>query len=151
MTVLRETKLADASVPRSASFLDAARALFRSGVSAIAVLDEEQRVIGLFVDDDLLRGLFPGYIGELHHTAFLRRETKALAARLEKASGDRIDEHMRSPVTLDIESSAAHVAERFLHCPWGALAVVEGERFVGMLDQLEFVEVLMRRLEEVDQ
>ena len=150
MTILRETKLADASVPRTASFLDAARALFTSGVSAIAVLDDERRVVGLFVDDDLLRGLFPGYIAELRHTAFLQRETDALAARLEKASSDRIDKHMRSPITVDVESSAAHVAERFLHCPWGAVAVVEGERFVGMLDQLEFVEVLMQRLEKGD-
>jgi hypothetical protein len=39
-----------------------------------------------------------------------------------------------------------HVAERFLHSPWGALAVVEKERFVGMVDQVDFVESLLREL-----
>ncbi len=52
---------------------------------------------------------------------------------------------MRDAVSVDIESSAAHVAERFLHCPWGALAVVDDDRFVGMREQVEFVEALLSR------
>jgi CBS domain-containing protein len=149
MSPLRETKLVRASVPRTATFLEAARALFGTGVSAVAVLDAEQRVAGLFTDDDLLRGLFPGYLGDLHHTAFLREEPDALAARLEEASGDPVERYMREPMTVEIEMSAIHVAERFLHSPWGALAVVEEERFVGMVDQVDFVETLMKQLGEV--
>jgi hypothetical protein len=41
MAPLRETRLVRASVPRSATFLEAARALFGTGISAIAVLDAE--------------------------------------------------------------------------------------------------------------
>jgi CBS domain-containing protein len=149
MSPLRETKLVRASVPRTATFLEAARALFGTGISAVAVLDAEQRVAGLFTDDDLLRGLFPGYLGDLHHTAFLREEPDALAARLEEASGDPVERYMREPMTVEIEMSAIHVAERFLHSPWGALAVVEEERFVGMVDQVDFVETLMKQLGEV--
>jgi CBS domain-containing protein len=149
MSPLRETKLVRASVPRTATFLEAARALFGTGVSAVAVLDAEQRVAGLFTDDDLLRGLFPGYLGDLHHTAFLREEPDALAARLEEASGDPVERYMREPMTVEIEMSAIHVAERFLHSPWGALAVVEEERFVGMVDQVDFIETLMKQLGEV--
>lgn len=146
MAPLRETKLVRASVHRAATFLDAARALFGTGISAIAVVDAEHRVVGLFTDDDLLRGLFPGYLADLHHTAFLREETGALAARLEKASGDPVERYMREPMTVDVDASAIHVAERFLHSPWGALAVVENERFVGMVDQVDFVESLMGQL-----
>jgi CBS-domain-containing membrane protein len=146
MSPLRETRLVRASVPHSATFLEAARALFGTGSSAIAVLDAEQRVAGLFTDDDLLRGLFPGYLGDLHHTAFLREEPDALAARLEEASGDSVERYMREPMTVEIEASAIHIAERFLHSPWGALAVVEKERFVGMVDQVDFIETLMRQL-----
>jgi CBS domain-containing protein len=149
MSPLRETRLVRASVPRTATFLEAARALFGTGISAIAVLDAEQRVAGLFTDEDLLRGLFPGYLGDLHHTAFLREEPDALAARLEEASGDPVERYMREPMTVEIEMSAIHVAERFLHSPWGALAVVEEERFVGMVDQVDFVETLMKQLGEV--
>jgi CBS domain-containing protein len=146
MSPLRETRLVRTSVPRTATFLEAARALFGTGISAIAVLDAEQRVAGLFTDDDLLRGLFPGYLGDLHHTAFLREEQDALAARLEEASGDPVERYMREPMTVEIKASAIHVAERFLHSPWGALAVVEEERFVGMVDQVDFIETLMMQL-----
>jgi CBS domain-containing protein len=146
MSPLRQTRLVQASVVRTASFLEAARALFGTGISAIAVVDAEQRVVGLFTDDDLLRGLFPGYLGDLHHTAFLREEQHALAARIEEASGDPVERHMREPMTVDVGASTVHVAERFLHSPWGALAVVENERFIGMVDEVDFVETLMRQL-----
>jgi CBS domain-containing protein len=146
MSPLRQTRLVQASVVRTASFLEAARALFGTGISAIAVVDSEQRVVGLFTDDDLLRGLFPGYLGDLHHTAFLREEQHALAAGIEEASGDPVERHMREPMTVDVGASTVHVAERFLHSPWGALAVVENERFIGMVDEVDFVETLMRQL-----
>lgn len=141
MAPLRETRLVHASVVRTASFLDAARALFGTGISAIAVVDDQQLVVGLFTDDDLLRGLFPGYLDDLHHTAFLQADA---VARLRQTSTDAVEKHMREPVTVDVEASALHVAERFLHSPWGALAVVENERFVGMVDEVDFAEMLMK-------
>ena len=145
MAPLRETRLVQVSVGRTATFLDAARALFGTGLSAIAVLDAEQHVVGLFTDDDLLRGLFPGYLDDLHHTAFMRERPDALA-RLGEAGSDPVERHMREPVTVDLEASALHVAERFLHSPWGALAVVENERFVGMVDEVDFAEMLMKEV-----
>jgi CBS-domain-containing membrane protein len=147
MPPLHETRLVQVSVRHTATFVEAAKALFGTGISAVAVVDAEQRVVGLFTDDDLLRGLFPGYLGDLHHTAFLRDEPAALAAGLEETRSDPIERHMRDPMTVDIEASALHVAERFLHSPWGALAVVQHERFAGMVDQVDFVETLMRHLE----
>jgi CBS-domain-containing membrane protein len=149
MSPLRETRLVQASVPRGATFLQAARALFGTGISAIAVVDHEQRVVGVFTDDDLLRGLFPGYLDDLRHTAFLREESGALRARLETAGGDPVEQYMREANAVDIDTSAIHVAERFLHSPWGALAVVENKRFIGMVDQVDFVETLMKQLGEV--
>jgi CBS domain-containing protein len=146
MTPLRETRLVPASVSRTAAFVEAARALFGTGISAIAVVDDERRVVGLFTDDDLLRGVFPGYLDDLRHTAFVRAESQALAARLEVARADPVERYMRVPMTVDIDASAIHVAERFLHSPWGALAVVENDRFVGMVDQVDFVETLMSEL-----
>jgi CBS domain-containing protein len=142
---LRDTRLVDVSVSRTATFRDAARTLFGTGLSAIAVLDAEQHVVGLFTDDDLLRGLFPGYLDDLHHTAFLRERPDALA-RLGEAGSDPVERHMREPVTVDLEASALHVAERFLHSPWGALAVVENERFLGMVDEVDFAEMLMKEV-----
>ena len=146
MPSLRSAAVAGASVPEWATFLEAARTLTEHKLAAIAVLDEADRVVGLYTQDDLLAGLFPGYLTELRHTAFLQEGLDALAARAETAGGHPVAKHMRAPLTVDVEASAAHVAERFLHCEWGAVAVVEKERFVGMLDQGEFCRTILARL-----
>ena len=139
-------QLVRASVRADAGFLDAAGALLAAHVSAIAVVDRQDRVAGLFTDDDLLRGLFPRYLDELHHTAFLV-DGETLRASAEAAAAETVARYMREPVTVEIDAGAAHVVERFLHTPWGAIAVVEAGRFVGMVGQLEFTERLMEQLD----
>ena len=146
MALLRDMQLVPASVRDDASFLQAAQALLAAHSSAIAVLDRNDHVAGLFTDDELLRGLFPPYLGELHHTAFLVNEGQALRASIEAAAGEPVTRYMREAVTVDIDAGAAHVVERFLHTPWGAIAVVESGRFVGMVGQLEFTELLIEQL-----
>jgi CBS domain-containing protein len=145
MAILRDMNLLAASVRTGTGFLHAARELLAAHTSAIAVLDGQDRVVGLFTDDDLLRGLFPQYLGELHHTAFLVNEV--LQATIETAAAEPVSRYMRQPVAVDLEASDAHVVERFLHTPWGAIAVVEAGRFVGMVGQLEFTERLMEHLD----
>jgi CBS domain-containing protein len=147
MAILRDMQLAPVSLKADTGFLDAARTLLAAHTSAIAVVDDAERVLGLFTDDDLLRGLFPEYLSELRHTAFLVDEGEPLRASLEKAAGRPVSDYMREPVTVDIDAGSAHVVERFLHTPWGAIAVVEAGRFVGIVGQLEFTELLLRRLD----
>lgn len=146
MALLRELALVPASVRRGVPFQTAARTILAARTSAIAVLDDEDRVAGVFTDDDLLRGLFPGYLDELHHTAFLVEDGELLLASIEAAADQPVDRYMRDPVTVEIDSSVAHVVERFLHTPWGAVAVVEDGRFAGMVDQLTFVRHLLGTL-----
>jgi CBS domain-containing protein len=142
-------ELLPASIHEDAPFLDAARRLLTFHTSALAVLDDRQRVVGLFTDDDLLRGLFPPYLEELRHTAFLGEEAEGLHTSAADMARQTVDRYMRAPVTVDIDAAPAHVVERFLHTPWGALAVVEDGRFVGILGQLEFTERLLERVDLV--
>jgi CBS domain-containing protein len=142
---LPEIDLVPASVPRSATFLEATEALTTHSVPTIAVLDDGERMVGLFDVEDLLRGLFPGYLAELRHTAFASDDPGLLAERARAVSSQPVEEHMRKPVTVDANASAIHVAERFLHCDFGALAVVEGKRFVGMLSRADFCRAVLRK------
>ena len=143
MDDLRSLPLVQASVPRTATFGEAAEVLTSQKVGAIAVLDEKRGVLGLFGGDELIRGLFPGYLSDLRHTAFLRDDALLLADRADAVRGDAVERHMRGPVTVEIETSAMHVAERFLHTGVGALAVVERGEFVGMVDREDFGRVLI--------
>jgi CBS domain-containing protein len=146
MGILEEMELLPVSVRAEAALLDAARTLLAAGTSALAVVDAEARVVGLFTDDDLLRGLFPRYLSELHHTAFLHDEQR-LQLSAEAVASATVAKYMREPVSVEIDAGAAHVVERFLHTPWGAMAVVREGRFVGMVDQLEFTRQLLERFD----
>src|SRR5919108_3408420 len=146
MLRLQELELVDASVARTATFGDAATALCASALSAVVVLDEQRRVVGLFTEDDLLAGLFPRYLDELRHTAFAPNDVQAAADRAREAASEPVERHMRDPITIEVDSSVLHAAEVFLHCEWGALAVVEVDRFVGMLAQVEFCRRLLAAL-----
>ena len=145
MPAIRDFPLVPASVPATASFRDAARELAAATVGAVAVL-EGDAVVGLFTQDDLIGGLFPPYLEELRHSAFLKDDPDALRRSAWTTLDAPVVEHMREPVLVDAEASASHAAERFLHCEWGALAVVDDGRFLGMLTQLELVRSLAQEL-----
>lgn len=144
MTTLRDTTLVDASVPADATFADAARAISQVEIGAIAVVDADGRVVGLFTADDLVRGLFPGYLREMEHTIFLESDRQALEPRLDRSAARPVREFCQPPLTVELDADLAHVAERFLHSPHDSVAVVERRRFVGMLGQIEFCRALMR-------
>lgn len=142
---LREITLVPASVPATATFREAATTLSESGLPAIAVLGPDGRVVGIFTDVDLLRGLFPAYLGDLRHTAFLPDDPDTLVRRAKEVATEPVTAHTRKPHELELETSATHAAERFLHCEEGAIPVVERGRFVGMLPRAEFALAMLRR------
>jgi CBS domain-containing protein len=147
MSTLHGIELVQASVAADATFDEAARALAASRLPAVAVL-EEGRVVGLFTDQALLLGVFPRYLDELRHTAFLESELP-LEERAAAVRAEPVRKHMRKPLTIEIDTSSLHAAERFVHCDEGALAVVDADdRFLGMLSRTEFAYAMLRRLTE---
>lgn len=145
MRIVSDIELVDASVPRSATFLEAAEALVSHPVTTIAVVDDDGRVVGLFADSDLIGGVFPGYLAELRHTAFAADDQGLLDERARAVAGEPVSEHMHQPVVLDESASATHAAERFLHCDFGALPVARDGLFVGMLGRAELCRAVLVR------
>ena len=145
MRALADIELVPAWVPQDAPFAEAVTELLERSVRMIAVLEGERRVVGLFGGEEFLRGLFPRYLGELHHTAFAGDDPVVLASHAEAVRAEPVARHMVKAVTVEVDSSPLHVAELFLHSRLLALPVVEGERFVGMLDRVEFARAMLRR------
>ena len=145
MTRLFDIELVPAATAKESTFLEAAETLAKHPVSAIAVVDEEERVVGIFGNDHLLEGLFPAYLKELRHTAFATDDDAILRGRAGDAAAEPVLRHMMEPVTVDTGTSATHVAELFLHHDVDALPVVEDARFVGMLGRAEFCREMLRR------
>ena len=150
MSTLHDIELVPAFVDVSATFEEAARALSESRLPAVAVI-REGRVVGLFTDEELLLGISPKYLDELRHTAFLDTELPSLRERAAAVRADPVGMHMRKPITVELDSSSLHAAERFVHCDEGAIAVVDDDgRFVGMLSRAEFAYAMLRRLTDTD-
>lgn len=133
MGKLRDLTLVDASVPASATFAEAVSTLFEASVPAIAVVTESGAVAGLFGEGDLLRAVFPGYLRELRHTAFLPDDAAVLNELAEKVAFRPVGEFARPVEALTSDDSQTHAAERFMHSGEYALPVVDGGRFIGML------------------
>ena len=132
MADLRSLPLVRASVPESATFADAVSALFDARVPALAVLAGD-RVVGVISEIDVLRGVFPPYLAELRHTAFLDDDPAALDERALSVRARPVGELARRVDVLDGDDSETHAAERFLHTGEQALPVVDHGRFLGML------------------
>lgn len=99
----------------------------------LAVLGSDERLIGVLSEVDVLRTVFPGYLAELRHTAFLEDDPTGLDERARAVRSRPVGELARQVEALDGGDSETHAAERFLHLGEQALPVVDGERFLGML------------------
>lgn len=130
---LRDLELTDASVPETAALAEAVSELFAARVPAIAVLDAERRVLGILSERDVLRAVFPGYLAEIRHSAFLPDDAPALEELAERARDRSVRDFVRASELLQASDSQIHAAERLMHSGDDALPVVEDGRFIGML------------------
>jgi CBS domain-containing protein len=147
MAHLRDLPLVDASVPDSATVGEAAARLFEAQVPAIAVVTDDGRLTGIVSELDLLRAVFPGYLAELRHTAFLEDDPDALGERARAVRDRAVSELARKVEALDGDESETHAAERLLHTGEQALPVTEDGRFLGMLS---IAALCHSRLDRVD-
>ena len=144
-TILGDIALCEDSVPLGTSFAEAAEMLVSSRGSVIAVVDEKERVVGLFGAEEALAGVLPGYVGDLHHTAFATDDPNVFAEKAAAVREEPVERHAAEPVTVTADTSALHVGGVFLHTELPAIAVVEEGRFVGMLEQADFARAMLRR------
>jgi CBS domain-containing protein len=134
----------DSSIGETATFGDAVEALAESDAAVLAVVDADERVVGLLDERRLLRGLFPAYLGELTHTAFAEDDPASIAERRSEAASEPITKFMAEPTTVDADASLTHVAERLMHCALEGVAVVDDGRYRGVVDLHRFVQSILR-------
>ncbi|MDQ3857081.1 MAG: hypothetical protein M3327_01320 [Actinomycetota bacterium] len=145
--IVDELELHAVSVPRGTTFAFAAERLASSGVAMLAVVDESARVVGLFGAGQVLAGILPRYVLDLHHTAFVPDDPGIVSARTAAVRDEPVERHVARAVTIERDASALHVGEVFLHCGLPAIAVVDRTRFSAILERAEFARALMRRCE----
>ena len=134
--------LPQTAVAEDASLADAIGALLRDDVGVVAVTRGDGAVLGILTYDDILRAVFPRYLDELHHTAFLEDPPAALPPGVSAQLAKPVARELRKAVTVDLGASLWHVAERFLHCADPALIAVDDGRFAGVVEEAQFCRLL---------
>ncbi|GAA3203168.1 CBS domain-containing protein [Nonomuraea roseoviolacea] len=151
-TTVRDVMTRDVvTVTGSTPFKDIALALIEGGVSAVPVLDDDRRVVGVVSEADLLRK------EEFREQFYREGYRPPLRARLrhpkgrEKAAGDTAAELMTSPpVTVPPEAPVASAARLMDSRDVKRLAVVDGEgRLVGVVSRRDLVKLFLRGDEEI--
>ena len=125
---------------------DAARAVLESDLPALPVVDERDRLFGIFGEREFLAAVFPGYLKELKHAGFVKR---SLEDALEKRSSCRT-EAVRAYVNtehVDVgpDFSDAEVAEIFLHHRVLLVPVADEGRVVGVITRSDFFRSVAER------
>ena len=140
--LLREAPLLRASD----SVADATRALLDSDLPALPVVEDDDRLLGIFGEREFLGAVFPGYLKELRHAGFVKR---SLEDALEKRSSCRSDEVRQYANTEHIDVSTdfsdAEVAEIFLHHRVLLVPVTDGGKVVGVITRSAFFHSVAER------
>lgn len=122
-------------------------ALVESGLPALPVCDEDDKLVGMFGERNAITAVVPGYVGELSSAAFLSSALdEALEQRLECVR-DPVEKYMNTEhVDVPADFSYAQLAETFLHHRVAVIPVVEGGRLTGAVTRRDYVRTLAQKL-----
>ena len=127
----------------------AVRAVLESGMPALAVVDERERFAGIFGEREFMSALFPGYLSQLRHAAYLPRTLDAALEKREACRRDPISKYLTTDhVEVGPDFSDTQVAEIFLHHRVLVVPVVADGHVEGLLTRRDFFRGIAERFVE---
>ncbi|MEV6899964.1 CBS domain-containing protein [Amycolatopsis sp. NPDC051372] len=123
------------AVTPSASAKQAAEVLTEHGFTALPVVDDDERLIGIVTEGDLIRHRIPADIRSGH------RLPGAPAA----AAGRTVEDVMTTPVTaMSPGTDVADLCQALVDARIRAMPIADGSRLVGIVTRGDVVRVLAR-------
>ena len=143
--LVRETPL----LQRNETVGAAVEKLQASGLPALPVVDENDRLVGIFGEREFMGALFPGYFKQLGYAGFV---PSTLDAALEKRSacrGEPVSDHLHSEhIDVPSDFSDAQLAETFLHHHVLIVPVIASGKVRGVITRHDFFGRLAERFLE---
>jgi CBS domain-containing protein len=125
---------------------DAVKAILDSGFAALPVVDEQERLVGIFGEREFITALFPQYLGALSSAGFVRKELDVVLEKRASARSEPVERWMNAEhVDVPSDFSDAEVAETFLHHRVLLVPVTEDRRVVGVITRGAFFRALADR------
>ena len=125
----------------------ATTAVLETDLPALPVVDDRERLVGIFGEREFLAAVFPGYLKELKHAGFVRRSLDEVLEKREEACDEPVSKHMNTEhVYVDREWSDVSVAEIFLHHRVLLVPVTEDGRVLGVITRADFFRSVAERV-----
>jgi CBS domain-containing protein len=133
--LLREAPLLRASD----NVADATRALLDSDLPALPVIDDDERLLGIFGEREFLGAVFPGYLKELKHAGFVKRSLEAALEKRSSCKSEEVRAYVNTEhIDVGTDFADAEVAEIFLHHRVLLVPVTDGGTVVGVITRADF-------------
>ena len=129
----------------------ATRTLLGTDLPALPVVDDHDKLAGLFGEREFLGAVFPGYLKELKYAGFVRRSLEDALEKRSECKQELVSAHMNTEqVDVHSEFSDVHVAEIFLHHRVLIVPVTEAGRVVGVITRSDFFRSVAERFLDKD-
>jgi CBS domain-containing protein len=133
-------------VRTDATIADAVRAVLDSRLPALPVVDERDRLRGIFGEREFMNALFPGYLNLLGSAGFVPRALEDALEKRASCSTEPVGKYMNTEhIDVGSDFSDAQVAEIFLHHRVLLVPVVDQGRVVGVITRSDFFHALAER------
>jgi CBS-domain-containing membrane protein len=140
-------------LPREAPLLhvadtvaDAVRALLDADLPALPVVDERERLYGIFGEREFLGAVFPGYLKELKYAGMIKRDLEDALEKRQQCRHDEVRQYVHTEhVDVGSDFSDAQVAEIFLHHRVLIVPVTDHDRVVGVITRADFFRAVAQR------
>ena len=118
---------------------EATRALLETDLPALPVVDERERLAGVFGEREFLGAVFPAYLKDLKYAGFVRRSLEDALEKRSECRQESVGVHMNSEhIDVKTDYSDVQVAEIFLHHRVLIVPVTEGGRVIGVITRGDF-------------
>lgn len=125
---------------------EAVREVLKSELPALPVVDEREKLAGIFGEREFIGALMPGYLRELKHVAFVPASIDDLIEKRPECAAETVGRHMHTEhIAAGPDASDLQLAETFLHHRVLVVPVVESDRVRGLVTRADFFRELAAR------
>lgn len=123
------------------------RRMLDAQLPALPVVDDRERLCGIFGEREFVAALFPGYLAEMHGAAFVGRSLEDALEKRSFCRDEPVGRHMTTEhVDVGADYSDTQIAEIFLHHRVLLVPVIDGGIVQGVITRSDFVRRLAARL-----
>ena len=125
---------------------DATRSLVDADLPALPVVDERDRLYGIFGEREFLGAVFPGYLKELKYAGMIKRDLEDALEKRQQCRVEPVREYVNTEhVDVGAEFSDAQVAEIFLHHRVLIVPVADDGKVIGVITRADFFRSVAER------